>query len=73
MNCINCKADCGTSGKYYEINCDGYMPMTRADVIRHLNDEKLAIMLYFATWESGKNKMSIDQWLKWLREKAEET
>ncbi len=44
--------------------------MTRADIIRQMNDEKLAIMLYFATWESGKNNLRIDQWLKWLKEEV---
>lgn len=72
MNCINCKADCGTSGIYYETNCAGYIPMTRADVIRQLNDDKLALLLYFATWESGNSKMSIDQWLEWLKEEVKD-
>lgn len=46
--------------------------MTKADIIRQLNDDELAILLYFATWESEKNNMSIDQWLKWLKEEVED-
>lgn len=42
--------------------------MTKADIIRSLTDDKLAILLYFATWESGKSNLSIGQWLKWLKE-----
>ena len=44
-NCKYCKAECGFGGENRQRDCKGYIPMTNADRIRAMSDEKLACFL----------------------------
>ena len=72
MNCKYCKADCVFKGEQQTKECKGYTPMTNADRIRAMSDEKLATDLLDIFQDICEDGVPSKEWMMhWLKQPVE--